>query len=563
MKEYILQNSIHTDLMDTLAWINYSSLPQSSGGFSKLFTDYISDFQKVHQYFEYDFRVEQNVVKQIERLQRQYQHRAALVELLRDQNARYACTNKTLESIELLAKDNTFAVVTGQQVGILGGPLYTIYKSLTAIMLARQLHAAYPDYNFVPVFWLEGEDHDFEEVNHIGLLNQENILVKLEYLVNGRSTDKNIGAVGEITLDSSLDGFFVELQKYLHNSEFKPAVLDLLQRTYKTGATFNSAFVQLMNTFFGDDGLVFISSNDKNVKRLLSPIFQKELQAFPRVSQLIIQRSAELEDRYHAQIKTKALNLFMFHKGGRYFIEPRENDFSLKGTRHFLGKEELLRIATETPEMLSPNVALRPICQDTLLPTVAYVAGPSEIAYFAQLKPVYQDFNLTMPIIYPRSSLTFMEGRSEKVLEKYEIDIIEVFTHPDKVQRKVVEMVSEVKIDEMFSNATERMQELINEMKFGLNYIDTTLAGPLDATREKIEAQLTVLKEKVQQAQERKHEVALRQIHKAVNTLLPNGALQERELNIAYFLNKYGMEFMKQLREITVIDKFQHQVVRL
>ncbi|HTK82050.1 MAG TPA: bacillithiol biosynthesis cysteine-adding enzyme BshC [Bacteroidota bacterium] len=549
--------------METLSWLNYGDLSPSSGGFSKLFVDYVGDFQKVQQYFEHDFRSRQNFPKQIARIQSHYRHRSALVETLKDQNRRFGCPESTFASLDLLADEKTFAVVTGQQVGMLGGPLYTVYKTLTAISLCRQLRQAFPEYNFVPVFWLEGEDHDFEEVNKVGLLNQENIFVKIEYLLSGKPAEKNMGAVGELILDGSLQAFLEEVSKCLHNSEFKPAVLEMLQQSYNHGATFNSAFVKLMNTMFRDDGLVYISVNDKRFKQLLSPVFQKELQAFPRVSQLIIQRSAELEDRYHAQIKTKALNLFLFHKGGRYVIEPREHDFSLKGTRHFLSKDELLKIATETPELLSPNVALRPICQDTLLPTVAYVAGPSEVAYFAQLRTVYQFFDLPMPVIYPRSSATLLEGRSEKILEKFEIDINELFTHREEVQRKVVEMVSEVKIDEMFSGASQRLTELMNEMKFGLNYIDATLMGPLEATREKIDSHLAQLKEKVQVAQERKHEVALRQINKTANTLLPNGSLQERELNITYFLNKYGMGFPRSLMETLAIDKFQHQIIRL
>ncbi len=172
-----------------------------------------------------------------------------------------------------------------------------------------------------------------------------------------------------------------------------------------------------------DEGLVFLSANHPRLKPLLSPIFQKEISEFPQSSQLVIGQSAELEQKYHAQIKTKSINLFMFHKGGRYLIEPREPDFSLKGTRHFMGKEELLRIARETPELLSPNVVLRPMAQDTLLPTVAYVGGPSEIAYHAQLGPVYDHFGVTQPVVYPRASASFLEERVQRAMEKYGIDV--------------------------------------------------------------------------------------------------------------------------------------------
>jgi bacillithiol biosynthesis cysteine-adding enzyme BshC len=543
--------------------ISYSAMPQSVGGFTKLFNDYVNDFGKVQRFYESDFHSDASFLSRAEDLAKRYIHRERVSAILAEQNRALGASDKTIEQLRNFGSGNTFAVVTGQQVGILGGPLYTIYKTVTAVALAKRLNAAYPQYNFVPVFWLEGEDHDFDEVKSAGLLNQEGAPVKVEYLIGGKPLEKNIGAVGEIVLDSSLEPFFDQLQRTLPPTEFRDAVVAELRQAYAPPASFGKAFALLMNRYFADDGLIFISANDPSLKKLLSPIFQMEIEDFPKVSQLVIQRSAELEEGYHAQIKTKALNLFMFHKEGRYLIEPRENDFSLKGTRHFISKEELLRIAAETPEVLSPNVALRPICQDVLLPTVAYVAGPSEIAYYAQLKGVYEHFGMKMPVIYPRASATIVEEKVNRVVEKFGLDVIDFLHNPEGVQRKVVEMVSEIKVDEMFQDAAKRTNELLNEMKFGLNYIDSTLMGPLDATREKIGSQLDILREKVSQAQEKKHEVALRQLGKASHLLFPNNNFQERELNLVYFTTKYGPDFLRQLREVLQPDPLSHQIISL
>lgn len=545
------------------SWIPFSELPPSAGGISKLYIDYLQDYMKVQQYFEHDFRSAQSTLKHIQHLQSAHSKRDILVDVLLEQNLSFGASPSSLENIQSLRQNTTFAVVTGQQVGMLGGPLYTFYKTITAIKLAQRLAATYPEYKFVPVFWLEGEDHDFDEVKGVHILNSENVPTTIDYLIGGKPLDKNIGAVGEVVLDEHLQTLFDQLQKSLSNSDFKSPLLDLLRNAYTTGTTMNTAFARLLNTFFHAEGLVFISANNKRLKDILSPVFQKEIQEFPKVSQMIIQKSAELEEKYHAQIKTKALNLFLFHKGGRYFIEPRENDFSLKGTRHYLSKEELLRIATETPELLSPNVALRPICQDTLLPTVAYVGGPSEIAYFAQLKPVYKYFNIAMPVIYPRASATMVEEKIAKVVEKYELGLTDFFGDHQSIKHKVVEMISEVKINEMFSDASKRLTELLQEMKFGVNYIDPTLMGPLDATRERIETNLQQLKEKVVQAQERKHETALRQLDKAINNLFPNGNYQERELSLIYYLNKHGLDFLQLIKTELQIDKFSHQAIYL
>ncbi len=541
--------------------IPITDLPSGAGGFSKLYRDYITDYQKVQHFFECDFHNLHGLEKHAATIAGSFPHRSLIPEILRDQNLRWHCPELTLSHIEDLKHENTLAIVTGQQVGMLGGPLYTIYKTLTAIKLTKQLRELYPGYRFVPVFWLEGEDHDFEEMNKVGLLNTEHQPVSIEYLVKGKPAVKNMGAVGEITFDDYLTQFFEQIRNTISNSEFKDDVIDFFRQSYTLGATFNNAFVSMMNKLFAEEGLVFISSNDPRMKKLLSPVFLKEISNYPKVSQLIIQRSAELEDRYHAQIKTKAMNLFLYHKDGRYFIEPRETDFSLKGTRHFLQKEELARIATETPEQLSPNVALRPICQDTLLPTLAYVAGPSEIAYFAQLKPVYSYFNLTMPVIYPRASATIVEERHFRTMDKYELELMEFFDEFRQLSQKVVEMTSEVNTDEMFAEAIQRLNDQLNEMKFGLNYIDPTLLGSLETTRSKIESYLHTLKEKVLEAQKRKHDVALRQVEKISNAIFPNGNYQERELNVIYFLNKFGMNFVAQLNEVLQIGDFRHQII--
>jgi len=544
-------------------WVDFEKLPHSEGSFSKLFDDYIGQFQKVRQYFEADFHSLQNFPIHAEQIARQAKHRPVVADVLVDQNRQMGASEKTLENARRLGDSNTFAIVTGQQVGILGGPLYTIYKTVTALKLAERLASSYPEYRFVPVFWLEGEDHDFAEVNKVNVLNADHAPVEIEYVPKAKQILKNPGAVGEMQLNSTLDHFFEQLQKTLPNSEFKASLLSMLKTAYTPSSTLNTSFSRFIGTLFHDAGLVFISSNDRRLKELLVPIFLKELQDYPKVSQLIIQRSAELEERYHAQIKTKAMNLFMFFKGGRYFIEPREHDFSLRGTRQYFQKEELLKIVTETPELISPNVALRPICQDTLLPTLAYVGGPSEIAYFAQLKPVYGYFDLTMPIIYPRASVTIYEQKFERILEKYQLELLEFFGDPEKVSRKVVELISEVKIDEMFNDAVKRTNELMAEMKYGLNYIDSTLMGPLEGTRAKIESHLLVLKEKVIEAQKRKHEIALRQVRKVIDSIVPRGNLQERVLSIVYFMNKYGLDFVQRLRNDVEIDRFKHQILNV
>jgi bacillithiol biosynthesis cysteine-adding enzyme BshC len=277
----------------------------------------------------------------------------------------------------------------------------------------------------------------------------------------------------------------------------------------------------------------------------------------------VIERSAQLEERYHAQIKAKSLNLFLFHKGGRYLIEPRENDFSLKGTRHFFPPEELARIAAEQPELLSANVILRPLAQDTLLPTVAYVAGPSEVAYHAQLGPVYDDFGVPQPIVFPRASATFVEGRTQRAMEKYDIQLIEFFGDLQRVSNRVLESIAEIKLDALFERAGGQFHAAFNELRFALKEVDPTLVGAIETVTGKFEGTLATLKEKALVAQKRRNETAMRQIEKTANGLLPSGGLQEREINLLTYLDKYGPDLVGRLLTELDIELFKHQILTL
>ncbi len=543
--------------------IDFREIPADVGGFSSLFVDYESLYDRVAKYYNGNFKDPSHLKQVIELVGRKPRDRSTLVRVLAEQNRQFHCSIKTLANIDLLHEDNTFGVLTGQQVGFLTGPLYTLYKIITALKLTDRLNSTYPEYRFVPVFWLEGEDHDFDEVSTVGIVGHDNQPRRIEYLYARKSGEKNFGAVGEHLLEESIDTFFKEIEEALINTEFKQKLLETVRHYYQRGISLNAAFVGLVNHFFEDSGLIFISSNNKDLKRLMSPLFQREINEHPRVCQLVIDRSAELEQRYHAQLKAKPVNLFFLESGGRYLIEPSEDGYSLKGTRRRLTKEELRQIAGETPEFLSPNVVLRPICQDTILPTAVYVAGPSEVAYFAQLKPVYDFFDVPMPIIYPRASVTLLEEKLEAIMEKFELHLSSFFGNVETILRSVSEQISEIKVDELFEKADRQIKDSLNELRFGINAIDPTLLGALDTTSSKIGFQLQVLKEKTVNAQKKRNEVALRQVEKVVNNLVPFGSLQEREINVIYFMNKYGLDFVKWLTQEVRIDLFKHQVIRL
>lgn len=546
-----------------MQWIDYRQLPSPAGGFSELFHDYLHEFAQVAAYYPSDFRDTHAFDDVVARADGRELDRRTLVEVMSDQNRRFGSPARTMENIALLARPTAHAVVTGQQVGLFGGPLYTAFKAITAIGLAERLKAKFPDHDFVPVFWIEGEDHDFEEVHASEVFDAEAQPVRVEYLPGGVMPDRNPGPVGEMVFDATLERTFAALEAALPRTEFTAPLLARLKEAYAPGRTFNQAFAAWMNMLFEDEGLILLSPNDVRLKRLLIPLFEREIREYPRTSQMVIAQSAELEQRYHAQIKARPVNLFLFHKGGRYAIEPREHDFSLRGTRHFLKPEELLAIAHDTPELLSPNVVLRPVAQDMLLPTVAYVAGPSEIAYHAQLGPVYRQSDVARPILYPRVSASFVEERVVRAMDRYQLELPVFFGEVEEIKARVLEQIEEVKVERLFADAERNVGEALSELRFGLKEIDQTLQGPLDGFRKKIDANLQVLREKAVAAQQRRHEAAMRQVERAAGSLLPGGVLQERRISLLSYMNKYGPELVRWLKGELDIGGFKHQVLMM
>jgi bacillithiol biosynthesis cysteine-adding enzyme BshC len=544
-------------------YIPYNELQSDETGFSRLFVDYVNNYSRVKDFFVGDFRDEKHWRSSLETVSHRSIDRSSLVQVLLNQNRDYHCGVKTLANIDLLLNENTVAIITGQQVGLFSGPLYALYKTLTALKLAERLSQQYPDYNFVPVFWLEGEDHDIEEVSSFALFNSSNELLRLQYQYEDKTGGKNIGAVGELHFDDSIVTLFDSLRQSLLPTEFSPKVIELFETAYQKGMTFSRAFIHLFSVLLEDSGLIFFDPHNLATKKILTPIFEQELKNVSRTCQLVVAQSELLEQQYHAQVKPRSVNLFMFHNGGRYALEPHPEGFSLKGTRKTFSVDEVLGFLHNDPNLFSPNVVLRPICQDYLFPTLAYVAGPSEVAYFAQFKLLYEHFGIPEPIIYPRASATIVEERIRKVIDKFSLRIEDFFSDIDLLKGRVASTISDFKVEELFSNTFGTVSESLTSLKGGLESIDPTLVPAMENTLTRMQAALNTLKEKTIAAQKRQHDISLRQLDRVSINLFPHSNLQEREINLIYYLNKYGLEFLRWLRGELVIDKFMHQIINI
>lgn len=542
--------------------IPYRLLPS----YSELFLDYINNFDNLRKFFEYDYRNFEEIFKCTELKKYSYQSgrnffRNDLTAILKEQNTGFGSGEKTFENIQLLESHDTFAVVTGQQLGLLTGPFYTILKALNTIQLSAVLTEKYPGFKFVPVFWLESDDHDFREINNINLISKENELKNIKYFDNGTEHEKYLKPAGKIILDVFIDSFVNETEESLNKTDFSDDIFGKIKDAYVPGKEMRSAFAEFMNSLLKDRGIILIDPSDYKIKNLLKPVFEKELKTFPHSCEAVINTTVDLEEKFSAQVKPKAINLFYIHEGSRYLLEPRDNDiFAMKNSRQKFSSEELFSILESNPERFSWNVITRPVCQDYLLPTAAYIGGPSEIAYFAQLKEVYKVFGVEMPVIFPRTSVTIIENRVLNFLEKNKIEFQELFSEKEVI-RKLLKNVSSTDTDNIFVRMKEELTALFYFYERELNKVDINQTANFSKRNSQFLDSLDVAKEKYLSIQTKQNEVLSNQLKKVLMNIYPGEVLQERCLNIVYFLNKYGEGLIERLYDEVNVFEFSHQLV--
>ncbi len=540
-------------------FINFSDLPNHQN----LFLDYLYEFENVSKYYTKNFRAPKHIDLTFNEIsERKNYPTTELAKILKDQYKNDKPSKLTKTNLENLSKGNAIAIFTGQQLGIFGGPLYTFYKTITTIKLANDLNEKYEQYNFVPVFWMAGDDHDFEEISSVKIIDTQNGIITINY-DDGKPLDVNRGPVGKLKLKAKIREAINDFISHSRKTEFTEDVAEFLNQTFEPGKTINDAFRKLMFDFFDEYGLVIFNPMDKAVKELLVPVFEKEILDYRIHTRELLEVSAELDDIYHAQVKIQPINIFVHEKDGRYLLEPVEDDFRLKGKRKRITEEQILNRLHEHPEDFSPNVMLRPICQDYLFPTGFYVGGPSEISYFAQVMPLYDFYNIPQPVIYPRSSMTIIEKNIKKIIDKHNLNYIDIFIGEELLNKKVLAEVGEINLENLFDESKNEIDLTIDRLREQLFAIDENLKDSILKTREKIFSHLDALKNRAMKSQEIRYSNSFRQIEKLRNSVFPNNELQERELSFFFFANKYGLDIMKWMFNELKINKFEHQIAEL
>ncbi|MEJ2245093.1 MAG: bacillithiol biosynthesis cysteine-adding enzyme BshC, partial [Acidobacteriota bacterium] len=388
--------------------IAYRSLPNQS----ELFLQYIELSRHALRFFQHSPSAQSIGTGLCDRIIGQQFPRSGIAPILRRQNKSYECSAKTLERIDDLENPDCVAILTGQQVGLFTGPLYTVYKALTAIHLSDELRSR--GIRAVPIFWMETEDHDLAEVTHQTAFAPDNSTRAIDYrnMLFG-NTATSMRPIGSIQFPDSIREVVQHFVNSLPDSAWKNEIGSLLNSTCRPGFTFTQSFARLLLKILGDSGLILFDPQDPQTKPLISHIFQWALEESDEIHTLLEKRNREIESagfRLQVKFKDRSTVLFYIDNGERYGLERLDSGFGLKNGGRKFRLRELRDCLANNPEKFSPNVLLRPVIQDSLFPTLAYVAGPSEIAYFAQVEVLYTMLNRPMPVIWPRESFTLMEG---------------------------------------------------------------------------------------------------------------------------------------------------------
>ncbi len=528
---------------------------------SRLTKDYLTGTRRAEEYFGGDFRDPAAFKLQAQRVKSRSLPRQALVSVLRQQNQAYGCGPRTLEHIENLGREETCAIVTGQQAGLFAGPLYTIYKALTAIRLAEHLNRTLGE-NFVPVFWSASDDHDRAEIDHIRLLDRSNEIQILRYPTP--TPRRNLPA-SDIILTREIDACLEQLDEYTQESEFKAEILAPLREAYKPGRSFSESFAVWMTHLFKSYGLIFIDPSHPELKALGRAVFLHEVAGRSPSTQKALETSHGLSaDNYSQQVRLREgiLNLFLADPERRAILFDGDA-FRIKGTKTTYSRDELMALIDRNPQLFSPNVLLRPILQDALLPTVAYIAGPGEIAYFAQTKGIYGSFGLPMPIIYPRKSATIVERKIDRLLKAYDLTVRDVWHVSSDLIAEITARHIPRSLDEVLSETAGRFSADLEALKQEVTAFDPALERTVDITVGKIDQHFKILGKKIQQAAKKQNAIVTQQLHKILNGLYPHKHLQERRLNIVPFLIKYGPAFLDTLYRGLDSEGFDHEIITL
>lgn len=502
---------------------------QNSGYFSSLIQDYLNKNEATKSFYNHYPSLD-NFLLQIEEKTKNYtnSHRNVLVATLQKQYAALPISQSSQNNIHLLQKNNTFTVTTGHQLNLFTGPLYFLYKIISTINVTKQLKEKYPDKNFVPIYWMATEDHDFEEINYFNFRGKK---------FHWNTTSK--GPVGRLSTQG-LDEVFALFEKEIGNTKNAEEIKQLFKTAYLEHENLADATRFLANELFGNQGLLILDADDAALKQLFSPFIKEELlqqTAFKEVSEII-----KNFNNYNVQVTPRNINLFYIEDGFRERIVFEDAKFKVNNTKIEFTEAEILEKLQQNPEKFSPNVIMRPLYQEVILPNLCYIGGGGEIAYWLELATFFKSQNIAFPMLLLRNSALIVTQKQTKKADALSLSWANLFQKQTQLINESTKKLSDFSLD--LSNLKQRLAEQFQNLHSIAAKTDASFLGALKAQETKQTKGLENLEKRLLKAQKKKLSEQLQRITELQNNLFPNQSLQERETNFSEFYLEYGSELL-------------------
>jgi bacillithiol biosynthesis cysteine-adding enzyme BshC len=542
----------------------FAQIPHST----RIFLDYLDYAPSVREMFPRSPKFSAWVKDESQRVVYDAARRGKVSEILERQNRGWGASAKTLANIERLRR-GALAAVTGQQVGLFGGPLFSIFKALTAVKLAEQATAAGVD--CVPVFWLATEDHDLAEVNHVALLSEHGFPERFAVESHAMQSHSADAPVGTVKFGPEISSVVERAAALLGDSE----AATWLREAYRPGETLGSAFALLFARMFAEWGVILLDPSGKDFHDLAKPLFRAAIERASEIDEALLGRGKALEAAgYHQQVKVTSASTLLFEikDGARTAVRRRNNgnnggvigksgdgEFAVSEER--ISAKELLDRIEEAPEKFSPNALFRPVVQDFLLPTLVYTGGAAEVAYFAQAAVVYEKLLGRVTPILTRFSATLLEAKPERILTRYKLGLPDVFLGPEKVREAIAARSLPPDLQARFSEAYAGAEQSMAAVRESIGKLDSTLIAAADRVRMSLWKQINRLHGRASRAELLRNEVITRHADALSHALFPHKALQEREVAGVSFVARYGPQLLTYLYRQIDLDSHEHQVI--
>ena len=518
---------------------------------SKLFRDFVENFSKLQPFYEHKPDL-QTAVRYARKLKFPSARRLQVADILRDQNLLYGGGPETQHNLDRLA-EGAVAVVSGQQVGLFGGPAFSFYKALSAVQAAHEL--TQKGVPAVPVFWMATEDHDVDEVRHVSWFHEG----ELQNFVLPKPAEDAV-PVGRIRLGKEIEALVIRAQPLLGQT-----LGDLLHQTYTPVATYSSAFAALFARIFSEFGLILLDSLDERLHRVAAPVLRDALASRDELNDMLLSRGKELERAgYEVQVKVTSHStlLFSLEEGKRRVITAANGQFTTGALT--MPREDWLRRFEGAPEKFSPNALFRPVMQDFLLPTVAYFGGPAEIAYYAQSQVLYKKLLGRMPVLFPRADFTLVDPKAERILKKYRLQVEDVWSGSQTLRNRMYNSAIPKKLAREFDGNLRQIEKSVQKLHKAIAKVDPTIQGTIARAEKRIRFQIDKLRHKTGAALDRHEKLIARHEQFLDNLLYPQKGLQSRDLCFLPFLARWGSGGLHELQKLASPKKpGRHLVVSI